>query len=137
MYSDAFGSKIFKNEEILSTEYLPEMLPFRENQIQVLANNLLPASKGRKPQNTSLFGSPGIGKTACVKFVFREFEEYSGIKTIYLNCWDYNTAISILSKITLEMGIFVQRRGLGKDEIMEKFIEACRKNKKRNHSLFG
>jgi len=123
-------SRIFKDEEILSAEYLPELLPFRENQIQILANNLLPASKGRKPQNTFLFGPPGIGKTASIKFVFRQFEEYSGIKTIYLNCWDYNTATSVLSKITLEMGIFVQRRGLGKDEVVEKLIEACKKNDK-------
>jgi len=130
MPSDVSESRIFKNEEILSAEYLPDILPFRENQIQALANNLLPASKGRKPQNTFIFGSPGIGKTASIKFAFREFEEYSGIKTIYLNCWDYNTAISVLSKITLEMGLFVQRRGLGKDEIVEKFIESCKKNGK-------
>lgn len=125
-----YDSRIFKNEEILSTEYLPELLPYRENQIQALANNLLPASERRKPQNTFLFGPPGIGKTACIKFVFKQFEEYSGIKTIYLNCWDYNTSVSILSKITLEMGIFVQRRGLGKDEVMEKFVESCKKNDK-------
>lgn len=127
---EIFESKIFKNEEILSPEYLPELLPFRESQVQQLANNLLPATKGRKPQNTFLFGSPGIGKTASARFVLRQFEEYSGIKTIYLNCWDYNTAVSILSKITLEMGMFVQRRGLAKDEILEKLMEVCKKGKK-------
>jgi len=116
-------SKIFKNEEILFPEYLPEMLPYRDNQIKRLADNLKPAAAGRKPQSTFLFGPPGIGKTAVTKFVFREFEEYSGIKTFYINCWDYKTAVAILSKVAIDLGTFVQRRSMSKDEIMEKLRE--------------
>jgi len=41
-------SKIFKNEEILFPEYLPEILPHRENQIKLLADNLLATLKGRR-----------------------------------------------------------------------------------------
>ncbi len=121
---------VFKNEEILSPEYIPEILPHRENQIKQIANNLEPASEGRKGQNTFVFGPPGIGKTATVKFIFRKFEEeYSGIKTIYINCWDFNTSIAVLSKITTELGMFIQRRGLGKDEINERFVEVLSKTK--------
>ncbi|MEM5852773.1 MAG: AAA family ATPase [Candidatus Aenigmatarchaeota archaeon] len=120
-------SKIFKNEEVLSPEYLPEFLPHREQQIKHLAENLLPVAKKRIPQNTFIFGPPGTGKTASVKFVFREFENYSGIKSIYINCWDYKTIVAILSKISLDLGGFVQRRGLGKDEILERAIEICNK----------
>lgn len=123
-------SKIFKKENILSFEYLPEELPHRETQIKQLADNLLPASTGRKPQNTFIHGGPGIGKTAVSKFVFREFENYSGIKTIYLNCWDFNTTISILSEITIKLGMIVGRRGWGKDEILSKLIEVLKKSKK-------
>jgi cell division control protein 6 len=122
--------KIFKNEEALSSEYLPELLPHRENQVKELANNLLPAAKGRKPQSTFLFGPPGIGKTAVTKYVFREFEEYSGIKTFYINCWDYRTAVAILSKIVIDLGTFIQRRSVSKDEAIEKLKEACSKNRK-------
>lgn len=92
-------SSIFKNEEILSPNHLPELLPHRENQIKLLANNLLPASKGRKTQNVFIYGFPGTGKTASIKYVFREFKDYSGIKTVYINCWDYKTATAVLSKI--------------------------------------
>jgi cell division control protein 6 len=120
-------SKIFKNEEVLSPEYLPDFLPHREDKIKHLAENLLPVVEKRIPQNTFIFGSPGTGKTACTRFVFREFEEYSGIKTIYVNCWDYKTAVAIFGKISSELGIFVQRRGLGKDEILERLIETCNK----------
>jgi cell division control protein 6 len=122
--------KIFKSEEALSTEYLPDLLPNRENQIKELANNLLPAAKGRKPQSTFLSGPPGIGKTAVTKYVLREFEEYSGIKTFYINCWDYRTAVAILSKIAIDLGTFVQRRSVSKDEVIEKLKEACGKSRK-------
>lgn len=121
-------SRVFKNEEILSSEYLPDILPHREQQIKQLADNLLPASKGRKPQNTFIFGAPGIGKTASIKFVFREFENYSGIKTIYLNCWDFNTTSSILSEITIRLGMAIPRRGWAKDEIVSRLTEVLRKS---------
>jgi cell division control protein 6 len=65
-----------------------------------------------------------------VKFVFREFGDYSGVKTIYINCWDYKTASAIFTKISLDLGVFVQRRGLGKDEILERLIESCNKLEK-------
>jgi cell division control protein 6 len=124
-------SSIFKDERVLSPEYLPELLPHREHQIERIAKNLTPASRGRKPQNMFIVGVPGIGKTACIKFVFREFEEYSErVKTIYINTWDYNTAHAVLAKIIIDMGYFVQRRGISKDEILEKLIEILKKSKK-------
>jgi len=125
-----FESTIFKNENVLLPEYLPEILPHRENQIKQLARNLLPASQGRKPQNTFIFGPPGIGKTAVVKFVFREFEKYSGIKTIYINCWEFNTTQAILSELVINLGFPIPRRGWAKDEILSRLIEVLEKSKK-------
>jgi len=124
-------SRIFKNEKILNPEHLPELLPHREHQIERIANNLTPASRGRNPQNMFIFGIPGIGKTASVKFVFRKFEEYSDrVKTIYINTWDYNTVHAILAKLVVELGFFVQRRGTSKDEVLERLIEALKKSNK-------
>lgn len=124
-------SSVFKNEEILSPEYLPEILPHRETQVQQVAKNLEPASYGRKTINTFIFGGPGIGKTATAKFVFRKFEEeYSNVKTVYLNCWDFNTSIAVLSELAIQLGWPVQRRGWGKDEVMNRFVEAVSKSKR-------
>jgi cell division control protein 6 len=120
-------SCIFKNEDALLPEYLPEILPHREDKIEMIADNLMPAANGRKPQNTFLFGSPGTGKTAVMRFVFRELEDYSGVKTFYINCWDYKSIHSILTKMAIDMGAFAQRRGVGKDEALEKMIEYCKK----------
>ncbi len=127
-------SRIFKNEEVLSFDYLPEILPHRESQTKFLADCLKLVGKGRKSQNIFIHGSPGIGKTASVKFVFREFsEEFPNVKMIYLNCWDYNTTVSILSEIANSLdvlGVAVQRRGWGKDEIVSKLKEGLSKSKK-------
>jgi cell division control protein 6 len=124
-------SGLFVNEDILSTEHLPEMLPHRENDVQQLAHNMMPASRGSKPQNTFIFGPPGIGKTAVVKYVFREFEEYSErVRCIYVNCWDYRTSASLLTQLIIELGVFVQRRGWSRDEIMQKLVEALNKRAK-------
>ena len=120
---------IFKQEEVLFPEYLPQSLPHREGQIKILAENLKPLTKGKKGINTFIFGPPGIGKTAVVKYVFREFSSYSGIKTIYLNCWDFNTATAVLSQITIALGIPVMRRGWSKDEIIQRLIEALNKTR--------
>ncbi len=124
-------SRIFKNEDILSFDYLPEILPHRENQVKLLADLLSLVGEGRKQQNIFIHGAPGIGKTASVKFVFRKFsEEFPNVKTVYLNCWDYNTAVAVLSEITISLGTVAQRRGWAKDEIISKLKEVLDKNKK-------
>ncbi len=128
VYSD---HRIFRNEEILSFDYLPGILPHRESQIKLLANYLSLVGEGRKPQNIFIYGASGIGKTASVKFVFRKFsEEFPNVKTVYLNCWDYKTAVAVLSEITISLGTVAQRRGWAKDEIISKLKEALDKSKK-------
>lgn len=130
IFSEIEESRIFKNEEALSPEYLPDFLPHRENQIQEIARVLNPISKGKKPQNIFISGSPGIGKTCVTKFVFKELESFSErVRTVYINTWDYNTTPSLLTKIITELGGFIPRRGLSKDEIVEKFVEMVKKSK--------
>ena len=132
IFQDLQESKIYKNEQALSTEFLPDFLPHRETQIQQLANNLNPAAKGRKPQNTFIVGPPGIGKTCVTKFVFRELQKFADekVRTIFINTWDYNTGPSLLTKIVVELGYPLPRRGFSKDEIVEKLIEVLKKKNK-------
>lgn len=131
IFSELEDSCVFKREEVLSTEYLPKLLPHREDEIKRLAKNIHPASRGRKPQNTFMFGPPGIGKTAVVKNVFSEFEEYSErVRCIYVNCWDFKTPTALLTRITTDVGFFTQRRGWGKDEVMQRLIESLSKTTK-------
>ena len=131
IFSELGESVIFKNEQVLSTDYVPSILPHREGEIKQIARNLQPAAHGRKPQNTFLSGPPGIGKTAVVKHVFREFEDYSEhVRCIYINCWDFRTPTALLTQLTIDLGVFVQRRGWSRDEIIGKLTEAIDKRTK-------
>src|SRR3989338_9206864 len=104
---------VFLDERILYPEYIPERLPFREKEINSLVYCFDPVLRGRKPLNVFLAGPTGVGKTACVKYVLRELEEsFDRAKSIYLNCFEYNSRPAVLSAIANFVGGAIPRRGL-------------------------
>jgi len=119
---------IFKDEKYLYPEYLPERLPHRDSEINSLVFSLQPVLKGGKPQNVFIAGSTGTGKTATVRYVLNELQEYSDrAKSLYINCFEFNSRHSILSKLSNFLGSAVPRRGTATDEIHSRFVEALRK----------
>jgi len=124
-------NEIFKDERVLMPEYLPEVLPHRENLIEEIAHALKGATKGGRVDNLLIIGTSGTGKTCSVRFVFRQLEEYSQkVLPIYVNCWEFNTRHSILNKIASALGEFIPRRGIASDEITDKIVELLSKEKK-------
>ena len=119
------------NRIYLSSDYLPKLLPHRENQIKLLAKKIENFVKHSIESNIFIHGSPGIGKTATVKFVSKLAEENYNIKCIYINCWKNNTEASVLYEINRQFGIITHRRGLGTDELFDRFIEGLTKITKR------
>ena len=97
---------IIKNEEILSYEYIPSVLPYRENQIQEIANSIKPMLYERSGRNLFVHGAPGIGKTASIKWVLRELSETTDeIVPIYVNCWNLKTKYFIFSEMANQLKI--------------------------------
>ncbi len=95
---------VFRDREKLSPHYVPDHLPFREEQIKELASTLFPVIKGRKPENVFIYGSVGTGKTAVAKYVIRELEEFAkkrgvDVLGVYVNNKVYNTSYKIFTKI--------------------------------------
>jgi len=127
LFSDYGEDTVFRNEEVLQTEYLPAKLPHREGQIQEIANAIKPAISGKSPYNLFILGSPGVGKTAVVKYVFQQLSEYERVIPIYINCWEYNTRHAVLSKILNELGGIAPRRGIATDEVYERFESQIKK----------
>ncbi len=120
--------QIFKDEKYLYPEFVPERLPHRDSQIDSLAFAFNPVTTGGKPHNVFCCGGTGVGKTACVKFVLNELQEYSDrAKSLYLNCFEFDTRQAILARITNFLGHPVPRRGLGTDETYTKMLEVLRK----------
>ncbi|MBI4210665.1 MAG: AAA family ATPase [Candidatus Diapherotrites archaeon] len=119
---------IFLDERFLYPDFIPEKLPFRDKALKSLAYCFEPLLAGRKPLNVFLAGPTGVGKTACAKYVLRELQEESGsVKSLYLNCFEYNSRVSVLSAIANFLGSAVPRRGLATDEIFNDMLESLRK----------
>lgn len=96
---------LFKNDSALDTEFLPKILPFRENQQRYVASCIAPLLQGRNGKNLLIYGPPGIGKTATVKYLFRELEDQTeDVVLIYINCWQKNTTFKIVVSICEELG---------------------------------
>ncbi|MFH1285754.1 MAG: AAA family ATPase [Candidatus Micrarchaeota archaeon] len=122
---------VFKEESALMPDYIPEVLPHREREVKEIASALMPASRGRKPENMILVGTPGTGKTACSRYVLRELAEYSkNVVPVYINCWEFSTRHGVLSEIVSALGEILPRRGISTDEITAKIVEVLKKEKK-------
>lgn len=123
---------LFKNQFVLDPNYLPAKLPHREGQIEEIAISIKPLINGNRPRNLFIHGPTGVGKTAVSKYiVLEEFPKATSTsKPIYINCWNYNTRFSILSKILSSIGIFAPTRGISFSESYEKLENYLRKKEK-------
>jgi len=114
---------LLKDERFLYPEFVPESIPFRDQEIGEMVFSLKPATLGKKPINLFLTGVPGTGKTVSSKYVLNELAEYSDrTNCLYINCFEFNSKHSILSKLTNFLGYAVPSRGLSTDEIFERFV---------------
>lgn len=98
---------VFKNKDLISTHYVPDILPFREPQIQDIITNLAPVLQGIRPNNLFLYGKTGTGKTSTMNKVLEkmiEIKTESSLKekiiTTYINCRTYNSKYKVLLKIS-------------------------------------
>lgn len=99
-------SNIFKDISVLDPNYLPKLLPYRENQQKYIAECIKPLFEGINGTNLFISGHPGIGKTACIKYIFRDLREETGdIIPIYVNCWKKDTTHKIALHISNEISL--------------------------------
>jgi len=114
-FFDVLGNEesIFRNEEVLDVDFLPNKLPGRENEINEIVYNIKPLFQQRKAINLFIFGNPGLGKTACIKFIFNKIEEESNeVRAFYVNCWENTTSYAIMNEISRIAGIPFPKKGV-------------------------
>ncbi len=68
------GIDLFSNRNVLSSDYVPRRLPFRDTQTNSVAEVLSPILHDSKPSNLLLYGKTGTGKTAVVQYVLSELK---------------------------------------------------------------
>lgn len=121
-------ASVFKDERFLYPEFVPDRLSHREKELENLASAFSPITKGKKPHHVFLTGPTGVGKTTAAKFVLKEMEEFTDrAKSLYLNCFEFNSRHSVLSSITNFLGMASPRRGIATDEIYTSLLEALNK----------
>jgi len=120
---------LIKNEKALDYEFVPPIIPYREQQQHQVASCIKPLFAGRQGRNCFIFGGPGIGKTVAVKHVLRELEEQTDeILTVYINCWEHNTSYKVVLELCDEVGYkFTQNKKT--IELMDKAVEIINKGK--------
>ena len=116
---------IFKNRDVLSPHYLPNELPHREREIEIIMKALSPALRGEKPRNIFIYGKTGTGNTSSVKYVMDRFAEMKSesAKSSYLNCRIYNSRYRIFQKIIKDHLPQHAKSGVGLSFLYEKLIE--------------
>ncbi|HPM85882.1 MAG: AAA family ATPase [Candidatus ainarchaeum sp.] len=121
---------LFKDERVLYPDFVPDVLPFRDEEVSELVFCLKPASIGRKPTNVFVFGKPGTGKTVTLKYVLNELKDYSDrAKGIYINCFEYSSKQSILARIANILGVAVPTRGVSSQEVFLRIIAVMKTTK--------
>ena len=91
---------IFKNDEVLEPDHIPEYFAHRGTQLQALMYSMRPAMRGMRPINCLLAGPPGTGKTTAVLKVFEDMEGHTNdIIFVKVNCQMDSTRFAVISRI--------------------------------------
>jgi len=117
---------ILTNREVLRPDYVPETLPHRDDQIRRLGWMLAPVLKGSRCSNIFIYGKPGTGKTAVVRYVVthlvrKSHELHSVLATCHVNCRIAGTDYRVLSTLCESVGVQVPFTGLSTNEVFDRF----------------
>ena len=111
----ASGRSLVKNRQSLTIDYVPEKLPFRDEEIKALAQVLSTIFKGARPSNLLLFGKPGTGKTAAARSVVdrlakKASELNTNVTVLFVNAKIAGgSAYKVIFEIAEELGINRER----------------------------
>lgn len=131
-------NSLFRNKSILQSNYSPDNILHREEQIESVASILAPALRGERVSNLFVYGKTGTGKTLSVEYVRNKILEKSkglgndNLQFIYLNCKlkkVADTEYRILAELIDKLGGSVPATGLPTEAVYSKFVEIIDKKK--------
>ena len=130
---DSFDkNRIFKDKFILQSNYQPEEILHRSEQIKQIASVLAPVLRGERTSNLFLYGKTGTGKTLAIKYLKGQLLKRAnknldfGLRIEYLNCKlkkVSDTEYRILAELVKKLGGDVPMTGLPTESVYNKFIE--------------
>lgn len=132
---------IGKNMSVFLESYIPDKLPYREEEIKKIERILYPIIFNNPTSNIIVMGKTGTGKTVVVKKVCSNIQEKSkkegrALNVQYINCSEIDNIMSLFTSLSSKLegntGIHIPPSGWAFDKVIEKFKELL---KKRNESL--
>jgi len=120
-------SRIFRNRDILSPDYIPEKLPHREEEIRRVGSVLAQALRGSRPNNLFIYGLTGTGKTAVTLYVLKRLvgkARQLGVEVgyVYVNTRQRDTPYKVLADIASAVGLRVPFTGLSTAEVYSRLV---------------
>jgi len=122
-------SRIFRNRDILSPDYIPERLPHREEEIRKVGSVLAQALRGSRPNNLFIYGLTGTGKTAVTLYVLKRLVAKARqlgvpVDYAYVNTRQRDTPYKVLADIASSVGLRVPFTGLSTAEVYARLVRA-------------
>lgn len=130
---DSFvNNNLFKNKSVLQSNYNPDTITHRDDQVDSIASILAPALRGERVSNLFVYGKTGTGKTLSIRHVgnkvtsrLKEMGE-DNLQFVYVNCKlkkVADTEYRILAEIIHTLGGSVPATGLPTDQVYSRFID--------------
>ncbi|MHA2024990.1 MAG: ORC1-type DNA replication protein [Candidatus Thorarchaeota archaeon] len=123
-------SSVFKSEQFLSIDYVPESLPHRQSEIRTLVQSFktLISSPGRTSHKFIIEGPVGTGKTAVAKrfseqMILAAKRRNIRLHSIHINCRVNKTAYLVFLRALREFKPKFPRRGHSPDELLQMLVE--------------
>ena len=132
MFENSTSSRkkgVLRSETYLTSNYRPEEPVGRETEIGEIADAVRPLMHRHDANNLIIFGPAGVGKTTCTQYVTGKLENQASVKSVYINCWQYNTRSSLLTELLIQLGYPAPRKGKPVDELLSKIREWLDKNR--------
>ncbi len=121
---------VFKNEEKLSPEYVPEKLLYREGEMKLLKSFFSSLLLDERPFQVRVFisGAVGTGKTSLAKLFGQNIELEARqhgrkIRYIHINCRINRSLYMVLRKTLEQLGVNLPRRGYSDEELLEILVK--------------
>src|SRR3989339_385833 len=132
IFDSAVNNNLFINKSILQSNYTPENIPHRNEQIESVASVLAPALRGDRVSNLFIYGKTGTGKTISVQHVIDKIREklkeigQNYIKFLYVNCKMKkvaDTEYRIIAELIKQLKSSVPVTGLPTDYVYGRFTD--------------
>ncbi|HII30287.1 TPA: ORC1-type DNA replication protein [Candidatus Woesearchaeota archaeon] len=122
---------LFINKRVLQSNYTPETIPHRDEQISQIAEILAPALKMERPSNVFIYGKTGTGKTLSTRYITQQLlnmaaEKGADLRVVYVNCKlkrVADTEYRLVAQLIRDFGQEIPATGLPTDEVYKIFFD--------------